>query len=500
MTISSRIFSALITLFIFLNTALAQTATAPVIAGDFPDPSIIKAGNMYYAVGTSSEWAPHFPIYASTDLKTWTMRGYVFDKLPDWTIGSFWAPEYYYQNNTYYIYYTARKKSDNMSCIGVATSPYPDHGFKDQGIVVDYGKEAIDAFIYKEAGSLYISFKAYGLDKRPIELLASKLSDDGLKMQGEVFSLLRDDEKIGMEGQSILKKDGYYYLFYSAGACCGTKCSYDVRVARSKTFKGPYEKFKGGPLLSENQSWKCMGHGTFVSTASNDMYFLFHAYNNQSTVFTGRQGMLAKLTWGKNGEWPTLASLDKAPFNPKSLTDEFNTGAVASYWQHDFRNADPSFRQAAGKLILSGTAAAKNETGVVISVRPLNDVFEMETIVTNQNDALKGLCFYGDANASIGIGTQSGQVEYWMVKDNKRTIIASSAISTSAPVGLKLTTNAKHACSAFFKQMNGEWKKIGDSEISIAFLPPWDRSPRAGLHYKGPADSNAEFDRFSIRY
>jgi beta-xylosidase len=480
------------------SKAIAQVPTAPAIAGDFADPSVIKSGNTFYAVGTSSEWAPHFPIYASTDLGNWALRGYVFDKLPDWTIGSFWAPEFYFHNNTYYIYYTARKKSDNLSCIGVATSKYPDRGFVDRGIVVDFGKEAIDAFIYKEAGNLFISFKAYGLDKRPIELLASKLSTDGLKMEGEVFSLLKDDEKVGMEGQSFLKHDGYYYLFYSAGACCGTKCDYNVRVARSKTFKGPYEKMQGAPLLSENNSWKCMGHGTFVRKGNED-YYVFHAYNNVSTVFTGRQGMLAKLSWS-NG-WPVLTSLDKAPFKPKGISDEFSTGNVNTLWQHDFRHAAPVVKQANGKLMLSGTTDAKNASGIVLGVRPYNDVFTMETTVSNNNAALKGLCFYGDANASVGIGVRGTTVEFWMVKDNKRTVIDSTSSDGSVSVQLRLVTASDHICTAYVKTGNDPWKQLGaNANTSIAFLPPWDRSPRAGLHFQGDASLSANFERFEIRY
>lgn len=221
------------------KTLRGQSGSSAFIPGDFADPSAIKAKGTYYATGTSSEWAPHFPIYTSKDLQHWEQTGYVFDKAPDWTSGSFWAPEYYFHNNTYYIYYTARRKADNISCIGVATSKYPDKGFKDQGVIVSYGEEAIDGFIYNDNGQLYITFKAYGLDDRPIEILGSRLSADGLKLEGEVFSLLKDNNRMGMEGQSILKKGDYYYLFYSSGGCCGSGCSYNVRVARSKNFKGP---------------------------------------------------------------------------------------------------------------------------------------------------------------------------------------------------------------------------------------------------------------------
>lgn len=478
----------------------AQDLSAPVIAGDFADPSVIRAGNRYYAVGTSSEWAPHFPVYSSPDMKSWTHAGYVFDKMPEWTSGSFWAPEYYFHNNTYYIYYTARRKSDNVSCIGVATSRYPDRGFKDHGIIVAFGKEAIDAFVYNDNGQLYMTFKAYGLDKRPIEILGSKLSADGLKLEGEIFPMLKDDERIGMEGQSILKKDGMYYLFYSAGNCCGSGCSYHVRVARSASFKGPYEKQPGDPLLSENDYWKCAGHGTFVQAGKDELYYLYHAYNKQSTVFTGRQGMLAKLSWNGADGWPTLAQVATPRPAAARIRDEFNGNTIAKYWQYDFRNANPVIKQANGKLRLSGSYADGNLSGIALAVRPASAAFEMETTVTNQNAALKGLVFYGDANAAVGIGVTGNKVLFWMVKDDKRSVIDSAVLNAATPVQLKFSAAADHSCRVYYREKAGSWQELGaGTAVSVAFLPPWDRSPRAGLSFAGETGTMAEFERFEIR-
>ena len=75
---------------------------------------------------------------------------------------------------------------------------------------------SIDAFIYDDNGQLYISWKAYGLDTRPIELLGCKLSADGLHLDGEPFTLLVDEKGIGMEGQYHFKKGDYYYIVYAA--------------------------------------------------------------------------------------------------------------------------------------------------------------------------------------------------------------------------------------------------------------------------------------------
>ena len=35
----------------------------PVIRGDIAEPSIIRIDDTYYATGTSSEWAPYYPVF-----------------------------------------------------------------------------------------------------------------------------------------------------------------------------------------------------------------------------------------------------------------------------------------------------------------------------------------------------------------------------------------------------------------------------------------------------
>ncbi|MEO3407686.1 glycoside hydrolase family 43 protein [Mucilaginibacter sp. CAU 1740] len=475
----------------------AQTTTA-VIPGDFPDPTIISTPKGYYAAGTSSEWAPHYPIYHSTDLKNWKQVGYVFDKTPQWITGSFWAPEYYHIGNTYYIYYTARRKADNISCIGVATSKYPDHGFTDHGVIVDFGKEAIDPFIYNDNGQLYISFKAYGLDNRPIELLAYKLSADGLKTEGETFSLLKDDKKAGMEGQSFLKHGKYYYLFYSAGGCCGIPCSYHVKVARATKFAGPYEKSDNEQLLKPAPGWKCSGHGTFVKNTNGTYAYLCHAYSERSEVFTGREGVLSTLSWDAKSGWPVMKALNEARPLP-NIHDNFMAKSPALYWQYDFHNAAPVVKQGNGIFSLSGKTLDKNTTGIVYGVRPLSDHFDMTTTVTNHNDALKGLTFYGTSNAALGIGTAGKSVKLWMVRDGKFSVIDSAAITGNSRVELKFSMTPDRTCKAYYKQGGDKWTELNaGGNASLNFLPQWDRPQRIGLFFKGLPTEKAQFSSFSV--
>lgn len=483
-------------------SAIGQSKNSAFIAGDFADPSIIRSGGLYYATATSSEWAPHFPVYVSADLKSWKQTGYVFDKTPGWTSGSFWAPEYYQIGKTYYIYYTARRKKDGISCIGVATSAYPDKGFQDHGVLVELGKEAIDPFVYKDNGRLYITFKAYGLDGQPIEIVGRQLSADGLRVEGELFSLLKDDNRIGMEGQSILKHENYYYLFYSAGDCCGTGCSYNVRVARSKNFTGPYEKYDKDPLLKGDSMWSCTGHGTFVSTPDHAVYYLHHAYLKNSNVFTGRQGLLARLSWPASGSnWPVLTELENSTETVINIKDTFSTTKLASFWQWDFRNASPDIIEGNGKLTLSGTYKATNQTGIALTVRPVSDHFEISTTVVNSNAALKGLVFYGDASAAAGIGVRGNEVELWMVHNNIRKILAKAGLGDGDdPVILKFVMQPDKTCKAFYHQSSKAWQELRakGTSLDVSFLPQWDRSPRPGLLFNGKPEESAVFSTFEL--
>lgn len=486
----------------FSQTLLAQSINAS-IPGDFADPSIIRQGRDYYAIGTSSEWGPHFPIFSSNNLVDWQQTGFLFEEAPSWAGSSFWAPEYYYHNNTYYVYYTAKRKSDNVSCIGVATSKFPDRGFKDHGVLIEYDKEAIDAFVFNDDGQLYITWKAYGLDKRPIEILGSKLSSDGLSLVGKPFTLLKDNHRWGIEGQSILKKGDYYYLFYSAGNCCGIDCSYNVRVARAHNFVGPYEDYNENPILSDGGSWKCPGHGTFVQDTKGKNFYIYHAYNKASNVFTGREALIAELLW-KEDQWPAFNNslATETKLQDTLIHYDFAKTKEKIYWQWDFRNMKPAFSQTQGQLHLSGMNSATNPAGIALTLRPYTASYELSTAVLNTNDASKGLIIYGDVTAAAGVAVRADKVEFWVLQGEKRIVLNDQQIARKElPVYLKMIVFPDFTCRVYWKQQ-AEWNELTPKKESyaIGFLPPWDRSPRPGLNFSGRAKEEAVFSFFDIKY
>lgn len=489
----------LLSLLIFVSIDV-HSQEHPVIPGDFADPSVIRVGNVYYATGTSSEWAPHFPIFQSNDLFKWKQLGFVFNETPSWTSGSFWAPELFYYKATYYLYYVARKKSDGISCIGVATSKDPSRGFTDKGILLEFGKEAIDPFVIEDGGQLYMTWKAYGLDQRPIEILGARMSDDGLRIAGEPFMLLRDDAKLGLEGQCLVKRNGYYYIFYSPGNCCGRGCSYKTEVARASSLKGPYTKYSANPLLSETNEWKCTGHGTIVTSKEGKDYYMYHAYNKTADVFTGRQGMLGEVTWNKETGWPAIKPLGDQVKMDKKFKDDFSSKQLSGSWQWDFRNATPMWKIEKGALHLSGEAKENNLVGTVLTVRPIASDYQMTTELMSQNASFKGLVLYGDVGEAVGIGVVNDTVRVWEVKDRELSIIKEEKLKLTGPVELKIQAEEGYKLRFYWKQKGTEWNELptGAQYYDGNFLPPWDRSPRPGLMHKG--DAPGVFNYFEIQF
>lgn len=478
----------------------------PVIPGDFADPTIMRVGNKYYASATSSEWAPYFPIFTSKDLVNWKQEGYIFTKKPDWAQSSFWAPEFFSRNGKYYLYYTARRKSDGISCIGVAVSDHPSRGYKDQGIVLEFGKEAIDSFIIEDQGKLYITWKAYGLDKRPIEILGCLLSADGLKAIGEPFTLLKDDNKIMMEGQCLVKRNGFYYLFYSSGSCCGIRCSYHVRVARARSLSGPYENYKD-PVLTADNDWKCTGHGTVVQDKQHNYFYLYHAFSTKDHVFTGRQGMMKRLLWNDVTNWPYFMALEglqpvQAADLHSGFYDGFDKKAIGLAWQWDLKFADPVVSFKKGRLLLAGKANPLNTIGNAITVRPFKGAYTASTRIENYNGALKGLVVYGDVNNAVGLGVVKDTLQLWQIKKGKREVLKKKQIMRGA-LDLKIVAADNYKYTFYYKTAEENWTALSLENSSFyngSFLPPWDRSPRPGLMHKGAEDESAIFSSFTIAY
>ena len=507
-----NLYITLICCFIFAASGNSQEKAFfnnPIIAGDVADPSIIRIGNTYYIAGTSSEWAPYYPMFKSTDLVNWTQTGHIFNKLPEWTKSSFWAPELFHHKGKTYAYYTARRKSDGISFIGVASTDDPEKEFTDHGLLVEFGKEAIDAFVFEDKGQLYISWKAYGLDNRPIEIVGSKLSSDGLRLEGEHFTMLKDDERIGMEGQYHFKKGDYYYIIYSPHGCCGPNSDYDVYVARSKNLKGPYEKYEKNPILRGGGDFMSAGHGTVTDTPDGRMFYVCHAYFPGAGFFNGRQPILHEMVM-TNDNWIKVTTGNKAlvkqpmPF-PNTVQkpvpdfeDDFRSEKLKFDWTCNYPHSDALPELKKGNLILKGNLKENSKNGTALCIRSNTPFYSFETQVVNLNESFKGLTFYGDDGNFIALGSKGKDLILKTVQKGELKILNQIALPSKS-IYLKTVVSEGHNCTFFWSKNGKQWNEIKSQEtVDAAQLVRWDRVSRPGLLHHGENSQPAEFSYFKM--
>lgn len=492
------------------------TYANPVLAGNYPDPSVIRVGQDYWATATSSGWAPQFPILHSRDLVNWEVAGSVFKQRPTWSDGNYWAPEITHYRGRYFVYYVARKLG-GARCIAVATALKPTGPYQDHGPLVCQRLGSIDPMAVRdEHGWPYLVWKRGGNARNlPTPILAQRLSKDGLRLIGERTELIRNDaawEAKVVEAPFILRRGNWFYMFYSGNDCCSLECNYALGVARSPYLLGPWEKNPANPILKGNEAWKCPGHGSVVTDAGNRDYLLYHAYDRDST-YIGRQVLLDEVKWGV-GQWPTInhgkapselapAPLGVAQRNAEySFADNFNSPQLMPSWQWPQANAPATRIQPTrrGWLDLAPTGARAHDVIGAIVARSTTAGDYIATTVADlrgmKPGALAGLAAYGDVENALGIAVGGGKLIVWRRENNEHKIVAMAEAPKSRLVHLRMISTGGHRFRFAASADGQRWTQVGNKQGTA--LPPWDHAVRVALTSGGVEGAAARFDGLQI--
>ncbi|MGH9941351.1 MAG: family 43 glycosylhydrolase [Pyrinomonadaceae bacterium] len=492
------ILQALLILLCWSNAPAQQqpgTYTNPVIAGDYPDPSIIRVGENYWATATTGGWSPSFPLLHSRDLINWRVVGAVFDQPPAWAKGDFWAPEITEDRGRFFVYYTARRddgpKKTGTLCVAVATAPKPDGPYTDHGPLVCQIPElknvgSIDAvFVRDERSEPYLVWKADGNDAepdQPTSIFAQRLSEEGTKLVGKRKEILRNTapwERHVTEGSYIVRRGGWFYHFYSGNACCGRGCDYALGVARARKLLGPWEKHPRNPILDQNDAWQCPGHGSIVTTPDGRDFMLYHAYRNRRDAFNiGREALLDEITWGADG-WPTINAgrgpsvaaplpLGVAPRAETEFFEGFTAALVGGPWQWPMFGTQAARVEPVpgGFLFLNSGAGAPagDVTGAVVAQRTTTGDYVATTLVNAQGmgrEARAGLSAYSWRGNAVGISVGGGKVFTWRREDGKERTVATVDAPAAPVVFLRMTATGGEEYR-FASSVNGrEWREVG---------------------------------------
>lgn len=274
----------------------------------FADPSIYMEDGIYYLTGTRNHAPVGFTLLASKDLREWKSpfqgKACVILEKGKGVFGTkgFWAPQIIKEKDTYYLAYTASQQ------IAIATSaslfgPYS----QTQAVPLDSTEKNIDPFIFKdEDGKFYLYHVRFDRGNyiwvAELDLSRLKIRKETLAKcfgQTEAWEMTPDYKSAPiMEGPTVIKKEGVYYLFYSANHLMSK--DYAVGYATSFSPYGPWTKAAENPIIhrsvvGENGS----GHGDIFRDTSGKQYYVYHVHQSDSTV-SPRRTRIIPLTFKKD--------------------------------------------------------------------------------------------------------------------------------------------------------------------------------------------------------
>ncbi|HET9516336.1 MAG TPA: RICIN domain-containing protein, partial [Actinoplanes sp.] len=298
------------------------------------DPTVVKRGDDTYLLASTGKYVS---ILTSPDGYSWKYEGPAFNDTPwarnyltdsagkvhDWL----WAPDVSFHNGRYYMYYSASTFGSQKSAIFLATSPTGAPGSwtpadGNGGKVVESSGadnfNAIDPNLFVDAdGSWWMAFGSWWSGIKMVKLDPRT----GLRDMSDptVRSLAgRPDQPGGnqaLEGPSLIRHGGKYYLFVAYDVCCnGVNSTYRVMVGRADQVTGPYLDAEGRPMtdgfatqvLASHDGVAGPGHQAVFRDGDRDL-LVYHYYVPEGYAKIGINPLKWESSSGR-GDWPVVTA------------------------------------------------------------------------------------------------------------------------------------------------------------------------------------------------
>ena len=254
----------------------------------FADPTIVRHGANYYLTGTTNTIPQGFSMLVSKDLKNWTSTGPLLTEGPQvYGDKGFWAPQLYLNGKTWQLAYTANEQ------VAVAESSSLSGPFTQKQVKpVDASEKNIDPFIFTDDdGKTYLYHVRFNngnylwvaaYDKNTMSIDPSTLKQ--CLGNTEAWENTPDYPAAPiMEGPTVIKHKGKYYLFYSANHFMSR--DYAVGYAVADSPMGPWHKPANNRIIhrsivGENGS----GHGDVFADKKGNLFYVYHVHNSNHAV------------------------------------------------------------------------------------------------------------------------------------------------------------------------------------------------------------------------
>jgi len=433
----------------------------PVLAGDRPDPTVLRVGDDYYCTHSSFDALPGLLIWHSRDLVNWRPLVQALTQ----AVGSVWAPELVRHGGRFFIYLPVKSTPNDILVIhadrieGPWSAPVP----------LGLPKHIDPGHAVGEDGRRYLFLS--GGDR-------VRLSDDGLRLEGpveHVFDGWRypedwDVESYSQEGPKILRHGGWVHMLLAIGGTAGPPTGHMVVAARSRSVHGPWEHAPHNPLLrttSPRERWWSRGHGTLVQGPKNDWWLAYHGYEHGFHTL-GRQMLLApaKLRddgWFEiaqnDGDALPLPARDRAVPHGLALSDDFRAPLLKPPWAFLAGGAAQLARVRVGdgllRLQAAGSGPADSPPLGFIQGDP---AFEIEFELDFDDGVQAGLLMFYSPRLYAGVGVNARTMRLHRYGQDLRKVSKPAGIARALQLRLRCV---RHVLSLFSRaDASQPWSKF----------------------------------------
>ncbi len=291
----------------------------PILAGFYPDPSIVAARGKFYLVNSTFTYFPGIPVFESDDLVHWKQVGHVIDRPSQLDFDGLgmsrgvFAPTIEYHDGTFYVVNTSVDAGGNF----IATAKDPAGPWSDPIWLKTI--DGIDPSLFFDDGKVYLlnndAPQGPPLYEGHRAIWMQELDRATLQPKGPRKVLVNggmdlSQKPIWIEGPHLYKREGWYYLVCAEG---GTSLQHSQVVARSRSPWGPFAPYEHNPILTQRDlpgdradAIGNAGHADLVQGPDGSWWAVFLASRMYGGVHynTGRETFLLPVTW-KDG-WPTI--------------------------------------------------------------------------------------------------------------------------------------------------------------------------------------------------
>ena len=307
--------------------------------------------NQYFMYCTGGK----FRCWSSDDMVEWTAHGDSY-AVTEKSFGTerYWAPEVVKHNGTYYMVYSAARMvgEQRRHSIGLAASKTPTGPFTDVYdhplFAPDYSVIDADLF-FDDDGRVYLYYSRdcsenYVDGKRTSQTYGIELKPDLSDTVGEPVLLAtpvspwerKSGDTTWNEGPCVFKKDGVYYLLFTANYYASVH--YCVGYATSDSPLGKFSKAKQNPILVGDGIYTSgTGHCNITTSPDgSELYMIYHSHSdvtNTTNPIADRTPCADKLVIRPDGSLyvngPTVAK-QPLPSGANGLYKKFEGVTVTS--------------------------------------------------------------------------------------------------------------------------------------------------------------------------